>query len=99
MRSRLDPMQKVARMLRTHEELLLNWFRAKGELSNGAVEGLNNKIRLVITRILLLRPSTAPFESSPLARNQLSSSSSWVRNMRATFCIGSKRLRMARWHQ
>jgi len=47
MRSRLEPMKKVARMLRTHEELLLNWFRAKGEICSGAVEGLNNKIRVV----------------------------------------------------
>jgi transposase len=50
MRSRLEPMQKVARMLRAHEELLLNWFRAKGEISSGAVEGLNNKIRVVTRR-------------------------------------------------
>ena len=50
MRSRLEPMRQVARMLRTHEELLLNWFRAKGEISNGAVEGLNNKIRVVTRR-------------------------------------------------
>jgi transposase len=50
MRSRLEPMQKVARMLRNHEELLLNWFRAKGELSSGAVEGLNNKIRVITRR-------------------------------------------------
>jgi len=34
-------------MLRAHEELLMNWFRAKGEISSGAVEGLNNKIRVV----------------------------------------------------
>jgi transposase len=50
LRSRLEPMQKVARMLRSHEALLLNWFRAKGELSSGAVEGLNNKIRVVTRR-------------------------------------------------
>ena len=50
MRSRLEPMKKVARMLRAHEELLLNWFRAKGEISSGAVEGLNNKIRVVTRR-------------------------------------------------
>ena len=50
LRSRLAPMQKVARMLRRHEALLLNWFRAKGELSSGAVEGLNNKIRVVTRR-------------------------------------------------
>lgn len=49
-RSRIEPMQQVARMLRTHEELLLNWFRAKGEISSGAVEGLNNKVRVVTRR-------------------------------------------------
>jgi transposase len=50
LRSRIEPMRKVARMLRSHEELILNWFRAKGEISNGAVEGLNNKIRVVTRR-------------------------------------------------
>jgi transposase len=50
MRSRIEPMKKVARMLRTHEGLLLNWFRAKGEISAAAVEGLNNKIRVVTRR-------------------------------------------------
>jgi len=50
MRSRLEPMQKVAHMLRTHRNLLLNWFKAKGEISSGAVEGLNNKIRVVTRR-------------------------------------------------
>jgi transposase len=49
-RSRLEPMKKVARMLRAHEELILNWFRAKGEISSGAVEGLNNKGRVVTRR-------------------------------------------------
>jgi len=50
MRSRLEPMKKVARMLRAHDELLLNWFKAKGQLSSGPVEGLNNKIRVVTRR-------------------------------------------------
>lgn len=50
LRSRIEPMKKVARMLRSHQELLLNWFKAKGEISNGAVEGLNNKIRVVTRR-------------------------------------------------
>jgi len=50
MRSRLEPMKKVARMLRAHQPLILNWFRAKGEISSGAVEGLNNKIRVVTRR-------------------------------------------------
>jgi transposase len=46
MRSKLEPMKKVARTLRRHRELILNWFRAKGELSSGIVEGLNNKVKL-----------------------------------------------------
>ncbi len=50
LRSRIEPMKKVARMLRAHEELIMNWFRAKGEISNSAVEGLNNKIRVVTRR-------------------------------------------------
>jgi transposase len=47
MRSRLEPMKKVARSIRAHRPLILNWFRAKGEASAGAVEGLNNKVKLV----------------------------------------------------
>jgi transposase len=50
MRSRLEPMKKVARMLRTHDALILNWFKARGEVSTGATEGLNNKIRVVTRR-------------------------------------------------
>jgi transposase len=46
MRSRLTPMKKVARMLRSHRGLLLNWFRAKGQIALGAVEGLNNKAKV-----------------------------------------------------
>jgi transposase len=47
MRSRLEPMKKIARSIRTHRPLILNWFRARGQVSSGAVEGLNNKVKLV----------------------------------------------------
>jgi transposase len=50
MRSRLEPLKKVARMLRAHETLILNWFKARGEVATGATEGLNNKIRVVTRR-------------------------------------------------
>jgi transposase len=50
MRSRLKPMKKVAKMLRAHRELLLNWFRAKGQVALGAVEGFNNKARVTTKR-------------------------------------------------
>jgi len=46
MRSKIEPMKKVARMLRRHRDLLLNWFRAKGQISAGTVEGLNLKVKL-----------------------------------------------------
>jgi len=50
MRSRIPPMKAVARMLRSHRELLLNWFRAKGSISSGPVEGFNNKAKLTTRR-------------------------------------------------
>jgi transposase len=50
MRSRLEPMKRVARMLRSHRPLILNWFRARGQLSIGAVEGLNGKARVLTKR-------------------------------------------------
>jgi transposase len=46
MRSRIEPMKKVARTLRQHRPLLMNWFRAHGTLSNSVVEGFNNKLKL-----------------------------------------------------
>jgi transposase len=47
MRSKIEPMKKVARTLRSKRELLLNWFRAEGALSSGIVEGFNNKLKLI----------------------------------------------------
>jgi transposase len=46
MRSRIKPMKKVAKMLRSHRTLLLNWFRTKDHVVLGAVEGFNNKAKL-----------------------------------------------------
>jgi transposase len=50
MRSRLEPMKKVARTLRQHRPLILNWFAAKGTISAGKVEGLNNKVKLTMRK-------------------------------------------------
>lgn len=47
MRSRLPPIKKFVKTVRRHEELMMNWFRAKKAYSSGAVEGLNRKINLV----------------------------------------------------
>lgn len=46
MRSRLEPMKKMARSIRNHRGLILNWFHARKEFSSGVVEGLNNKAKL-----------------------------------------------------
>ena len=46
----LEPMKKVARMLRSHQPMILNWFKAKGRLSSGAVEGMNLKAKLTMRK-------------------------------------------------
>jgi transposase len=46
MRSKIEPMKKVAKMIRRHKPLILNWFRAKKAFSSGIVEGLNNKVKV-----------------------------------------------------
>ncbi|MFH7321102.1 ISL3 family transposase, partial [Desulfurivibrio sp. D14AmB] len=50
MRSRLKPMKKVAKMLRAHRPLLLNWSQARGKIDLGCVEGFNNKARVTTKR-------------------------------------------------
>jgi transposase len=50
MRSRILPFQKLARTLRGHRELLLNWFRARSAFAHGATEGFNNKARITTRR-------------------------------------------------
>ena len=50
MRSRLAPMKRFARTLRKHRELLLNWFRARGEIALGAVEGMNTNAKHAIRK-------------------------------------------------
>lgn len=46
MRSKLEPMKKVAKTIRAHKPLILNWFKAKKKFSSGIVEGLNNKAKV-----------------------------------------------------
>ena len=50
MRSQLEPMKKVARMLRRHEDLLLNYFRARRRFTNAVTEGMNHKARVALAR-------------------------------------------------
>ncbi len=50
MRSQLAPMKEMAGTLRRHRALLLNWFAAKGELSNSSVEGMNTKAKVALRK-------------------------------------------------
>lgn len=59
LRSRLEPMKKVARMLDRHGELILNWFTAKGTISAGIVEGLNYNVKLTMRKAYGFRTENA----------------------------------------
>jgi transposase len=50
MRSRIEPMKKIARTLRSHRALILNYFKAKKAFSSGVVEGLNNKAKVTMRK-------------------------------------------------
>ncbi len=43
-------MKEMAGTLRRHRRDTLNWFRARGEISNGSVEGMSNKAKLAIKK-------------------------------------------------
>jgi transposase len=47
MRSRLEPFKKFVGTIRRHEDLIMNWFRAKKAYSSGVVEGLNRRVNLI----------------------------------------------------
>ncbi len=59
MRSKIEPMKKVAKTLRRHRDLILNWFRAEGAISSGIVEGLNNKAKLTMRKAYGFRTAKA----------------------------------------
>jgi Transposase len=70
-RSRIEPMKKIARSLRQHRELILNYFGAQKLLSSGVVEGLNNKAKVT------MRKST---QRSPTVRSKFrpAPTSEWI---------------------
>lgn len=50
MLSKIEPMKKVAKMLRSHKNLIMNWFVANGRFSSGVVESLNNVAKVTIRK-------------------------------------------------
>ena len=51
MRSRIEPMKKIARSLRSHRPLILRTIsNTKKQFSSGIAEGLNNKAKLTMRK-------------------------------------------------
>ena len=50
MRSRIDPMKEMAKQIRNHKPLIINWFEAKGQFSSCIVEGFNNEAKLTMRK-------------------------------------------------
>ena len=46
MKCKVEPMKDIAKMLRRHKRLILNWFEMQGKISAGIVEGFNTKAKL-----------------------------------------------------
>ena len=49
-RSNIGPLKKVAKTITKHLPYLLNWFKTDPKISNGTVEGFNNKVKLIMRR-------------------------------------------------
>jgi len=59
MRSRIEPLKRIARSLRAHREPILNWFRAKKQYNAGIVEGKNSRVKLRFRKASGFRTFTA----------------------------------------
>lgn len=57
MRSKLEPIKRVARMIRRHKDGVLGWIT--WQISNGRLEGMNNRIRLLSHRSFGLHSADA----------------------------------------
>jgi hypothetical protein len=69
MRSRIEPMKKIARSLRQHRELILNYLRAQKLISSGVVEGLNNKAKVILNRYGSVTGSAFPDTAGGILRH------------------------------
>ncbi|MEO8751630.1 MAG: transposase [Casimicrobiaceae bacterium] len=50
----------MARTVRTHRELLFNYFRARKEFSSGVIEGLNDKAKITMRKRTAIGASASP---------------------------------------
>ena len=42
--------EEMAKQIRKHKPLIINWFEAKGQFSSGVVEGFNKKSKLTMRK-------------------------------------------------
>lgn len=59
MRSKIEPLKKEARSIRKHQDLIINWFKAKKLFNSGIVEGFNCKAKLTIRKAFGFRTQYA----------------------------------------
>jgi transposase len=59
MRSHIEPMKDIAKMLRRYQPLILNWFRTRKRFNSGIVEGLNLKWNLTVRKAFGFRTLNA----------------------------------------
>jgi len=59
MRSKIEPLKKEARAIRKHQDLIINWFKAKKLFNSGIVEGFNCKAKLTIRKAFGFRTQYA----------------------------------------
>ena len=55
----LEHIKKVAKMLRKHKHLILNWFKADGRLSSGTVEWLNLNAKVTMGKAMVINHEIA----------------------------------------
>ena len=55
MRSKLLPFKYFAKFMRKHEDLIINWFKAKKAYSSGSIEGLIEKLIWLREKVTVLR--------------------------------------------
>jgi transposase len=92
-RSKLDPVKKFVKSVRKHEELILNYFKAKRALSSGIVEGLNRNVNLVTRKAYGFRTfdalETALYQTLGKLPEPKGSLRNNYRNS-SCFCLGSR---------
>lgn len=55
MKTKLEPMKKVAKILELKQQLVFNWFDTDPRLSSGTVEAMNNKAKLTMRKVYRFR--------------------------------------------